>query len=121
MSRNPIIPFLLIMAFGIALVFGLSLKGLGDAKEVANGGKEGEEEQVEQVAGTPEEIYQTSCLGCHGGNYEGGAGPALTDVGDRLSVEEIETILKEGKGTMPANLVPDETKRVEMAEWLSSL
>lgn len=121
MSRNPIIPFVLIMAMGIALVFGLSLKGLGDAEDVANGGEDSGEETTEQVASTPEEIYQASCLSCHGANYEGGAGPALTGVGDRLSIDEMKAILKDGKGIMPPNTVPEEAQRTEMAEWLSSL
>lgn len=32
MNRNPLIPFFIIMAFGIVLTFVLSFKGLGDAK-----------------------------------------------------------------------------------------
>ena len=43
MKRNPVIPFVIIMVFGIGLMFLLSFKGLGDAKEIAkekeNGGK----------------------------------------------------------------------------------
>lgn len=35
MNRNPIIPFLLIMVFGIGLVFFLSLKGLNDSEQAA--------------------------------------------------------------------------------------
>ncbi|MGM9927636.1 MAG: cytochrome c550 [Bacillus sp. (in: firmicutes)] len=119
MSRNPVIPFVLIMVMGIALVFGLSLKGLGDAEKVAQGGKEGEE-QTEQTASSPEEIYKASCIGCHGGNYEGGVGPALTGVGGKLSTDEMKEILINGKGSMPPGLVKED-QADEMAEWLSSL
>lgn len=118
MKRNPLIPFLLIAVLGIGLIFLLSFKGIGDHKELANGG---EEEKTEDVANaTPEEIYQGNCISCHGQNYEGGAGPALTGVGDRLSVDEIKETIKNGKGIMPANLVPEE-KLDEMAEWVSQI
>lgn len=121
MNRSPVVPFVMIMVFGIILMFGLSFKGLGDAKEVAeekkNGGKE---EKTEQVAGTPEEIYEKSCLQCHGANYEGGVGPELKGVGGKLSPDEIKEILKNGKGSMPPNLVPED-KLDDMTKWLSEL
>ena len=33
MNRNPVMPFIIIMVFGIGLMFLLSFKGLGDAKK----------------------------------------------------------------------------------------
>ena len=42
------------------------------------------------------------CIGCHGGDLEGGMGgtaPALA--GTSLSKDEIVKIIKEGQGTMP--------------------
>ncbi len=39
MNRNPIIPFVLIVALGIGLVFFLSLEGLNNADEKAKGRK----------------------------------------------------------------------------------
>ena len=122
MNRSPIVPYILIMVFGIALVFGLSLKGLGDAKEVADGGKDGgAEEQNEQASASPEEIYAQSCVSCHGQNYEGAVGPALKGVGQKLSVDEIKTIIKDGTtGGMPGGLVAED-KIDEMAQWLSEL
>lgn len=121
MNRNPIIPFIIIMIFGIGLVFFLSFKGLGDAREVARekeGG--GKEKTEEQAAAKPEDIYQKSCISCHGDQYQGGVGPALKGVGDRLSQDEIKDIVVNGKGSMPGNLVPAE-KAGEMAEWLATL
>lgn len=118
MNRNPLIPFLLIALLGIGLMFLLSFKGLGDHEELANGEEEPKTEDVANAS--PEEIYQQNCITCHGQNYEGGAGPALVGVGDRLSVDEIKQILKQGKGIMPANLVPDE-KLDEMADWVSQI
>ena len=35
MKRNPVIPFVIIMVFGIGLMFLLSFKGLSDAKQIA--------------------------------------------------------------------------------------
>ena len=35
MQKNPIIPFILIMAFGIGLIFFLSMDGVGNKEEIA--------------------------------------------------------------------------------------
>ncbi len=119
MNRNPLIPFLLIAVLGIGLMFLLSFKGIGDHEELASGGEE--EPKTEDVANaTPEEIYQQNCISCHGENYEGGAGPALTGVGEKLGVDEIKTTIQQGRGIMPGGLVPDE-KLDEMAEWVSQI
>jgi cytochrome c550 len=119
MNRNPLIPFFIIMLIGIGLTLGLSFKGLGDAKELAKE-KKGGEKTEQTAAANPEEFYQQTCSGCHGQNYEGGAGPALKGVGQRLSVDEIKNVLQNGRGGMPAGLVPPD-KADEMAKWLSKL
>jgi cytochrome c550 len=120
MNRNPIIPFIAIMVFGIGLMFLLSFKGLGDAKDLAAEKEGGAGEKTEEVAANPEDIYQQSCIGCHGDQYQGGVGPALKGVGDRLSQDEIKTIVTKGKGSMPPGLVPEE-KAADMAKWLAEL
>jgi cytochrome c550 len=117
MNRNPIIPFVLIMIFGIGLTLLLSFKGLGDMKELAKEGKGGEKTE-QQAAASPEEFYKQTCASCHGANMEGGVGPALKGVGGKLSADEIKNILQNGKGNMPAGLVPQD-KLDEMAKWLS--
>ncbi|WRP05302.1 cytochrome c [Rossellomorea aquimaris] len=123
MNRNPIIPFVLIMALGIGLVFFLSLEGLNNAdekaKEEGHGemeGKEGEEASSGEF--DPEAKYKESCVSCHGGNYEGGAGPALK--GTKLSKDEIKETIKNGKGMMPAGLV-EEGNLDAMADWIKTL
>ncbi|MDQ0269478.1 cytochrome c550 [Cytobacillus purgationiresistens] len=117
MNRNPLIPFALIAILGIGAMFLVSFKGLGDMKELAG---EGEEPQTEETASAdPEEIYQQSCISCHGDQYQGGVGPALTGVGDKLSEDEIVEILTNGKGAMPGGLVAG--KEADMAAWLSEL
>lgn len=65
-----------------------------------------------------EEIVNSSCISCHGQTLEGGAGPALNDVGSRLSQEDIQGIIDNGKGGMPGGLIsPEESAAV--AEWLA--
>ena len=120
MNRNPVIPYVVIMIFGIGLMFLLSFKGLGDAKEIAAENEAGKGEKTEEVATSPEDIYKKSCLGCHGNQYQGGVGPSLKNVGDKLSQDQLKSIVTKGKGTMPPNLVPEE-QADEMAKWLAEL
>ncbi|MBA4537535.1 c-type cytochrome [Bacillus aquiflavi] len=70
-------------------------------------------------AGDAEKFYETKCLSCHGGNLEGGVGPALNDVGARLSKDEIEKVITDGRGSMPGGLLKgDEASQV--ADWLAA-
>lgn len=117
MKRNAILPYILIMVMGILLVAGVSTISIFYSKEASG---DGTQEEGEEVALTPEEIYAQSCLGCHGENYEGAMGPALTNLGERLSDEEIREVLVNGRGPMPGNLVPGEALD-DMIEWLLSL
>lgn len=108
------------MVLGVLTMLLLSFKGIGDSRELA-AQSEGDGEQTEQVAASPEEIYQSSCIGCHGDQYQGsGSAPGLTGVGERLSPEEIEDVVVNGRNAMPGGLVPPE-QAGEMAEWLSGL
>lgn len=116
LKRNPLIPFLLIMVLGIGLIFFLSFKGLDDAKDLAKE-KEGGAKTEETAKASPEDTYKSTCLGCHGGNYEGGVGPALKGTG--LSAEEIKEVLVNGKGSMPGGLVAGQEDA--MAEFISGL
>ena len=131
MQKNAIVPYILIMAFGIGLIFFLSVQGVGDQAEIAEehaaeegGGEaaegEGEEGGEEAAAGDfdPEAHAQANCISCHGSSYEGGVGPSL--VATDLPQEEVEDILINGKGTMPGGLVPEENVAA-MAEWVLSL
>ncbi|MBO0995221.1 cytochrome c550 [Bacillus sp. SD088] len=116
MKRNPLVPYFLIFAMGFVIIFFLGIKGIGDAKEIAN---EGEEGGGEEVAFDPESYATQTCISCHGENLEGGAGPSLHGTG--LSQEEIAEILTNGTdGGMPAGLVePDNID--EMAEYVANL
>ncbi|MCM3788453.1 cytochrome c [Domibacillus indicus] len=123
MNRNPLIPFLLIAVFGLGLMFFLSLDGIDNAKERAEEEKAAEEGGGETAAGgefDPEAHYKSSCISCHGSNYEGGAGPSLVGVGEKLSQEEIQDIVVNGKGGMPPGLVPQENAEA-MAAWVAEI
>lgn len=121
MNRNPIIPFVLIMVIGVAAMFLMSFKGVGDMKEIAAEQEKGGAETEDLASATPEELYQQKgCVACHGGNYEGATAPALIGVGDKFSQEEIIEILTNGtQGGMPGGLVPGQEEA--MAEWLAGL
>ena len=123
MQRNPIIPFILIMAFGIGLIFFLSIDGVGNKQEIASEHSEesgeGGDDQASAGEFDPEALAQGKCIGCHGNTYEGqGNAPSL--VATQLSEEEIQDVLANGKGTMPPNLVP-QANLEEMAAWVKSL
>ncbi|MFJ5715399.1 cytochrome c550 [Neobacillus sp. NPDC093127] len=120
MKKNPAIPYILILVFGIVLVFILSFKGLGDMKEIAKGNKGDGGAKTETASAKPEDIYKNAgCLGCHGDQYQGVVGPSLKGTG--LSKDEVKDILANGKGTgMPAGLVPADQIDA-MAEWVSKL
>lgn len=57
-----------------------------------------------EVASLGKALYQTNCVSCHGIDRKGSgeAYPSLVNIGNRLSKEEIQTVLKSGKGRMPA-------------------
>lgn len=126
MQKNAIVPYILIMAFGIGLIFFLSVEGVGNQEEIAGehaeeeGGAGKEEEGGEEAAGEfdPEAVAQQSCVSCHGSSYEGGVGPSL--VATELDQAGIEEILINGKGAMPGGLV-EEGNVPAMAEWILTL
>ncbi|ANU11223.1 cytochrome c class I [Planococcus antarcticus DSM 14505] len=129
MQKNAIVPYILIMAFGIGLIFFLSVQGVNDEAEIAEeqateeegGGEAAEGEEGGETAEgdfDPEEFAQANCISCHGSSYEGGVGPSL--IATELPQPDIEDILINGKGTMPAGLVPEENVAA-MAEWVLSL
>lgn len=122
LKRNPVIPYVLIMAFGLALIFFLSVKGIGDAKEVA---KEKEHPKQTETASSekfdPESFAKKTCVTCHGNNLQGGAGPNLHGIGRKLPKDKIKDVLRNGtSGGMPAGLV-EEDHIDEMADWVSKL
>ncbi|WP_409301728.1 cytochrome c550 [Peribacillus sp. SCS-155] len=118
--KNPIVPFIVIMVFGIGLMFMLSFKGIGDAKEHAEEKNGGGEKKTEQTASKPEDIYKSTCISCHGDQYQGGMGPKLKGIGSKLSEEQIKETIQNGKGAMPPQ--PVEGKALDaMAKFIHDL
>ncbi|PLR82564.1 cytochrome C551 [Bacillus canaveralius] len=107
---------LLALMMGTALV--LAACGGGDEAADDKATKDGEETTTAS-GGDAEKLYNQKCLQCHGENLEGGAGPALDKVGADLSKEDIETIIAEGKGIMPAGALKGEEAST-VADWLAA-
>jgi cytochrome c550 len=120
MSRNPIVPYILIFALGIGLIFFMSLYGLDQKKEIAGQGEDGVTEEAVESAEFDPDVAVGKCISCHGGDLEGGVGPALA--GTTLSADELKEIIKNGvPGTMmPGGLIPDDHLD-EMADYILSL
>lgn len=116
--KNPLIPFALTAAIGIILMLGMALYGVNSSQKLAAEGEEQGNEPTQEVAEGPEGIYQQSCVSCHGQNLEGGVGPQLSDVGSRLSAEEIQNVIINGQGTMPGGMV-DQASAEQLASWLA--
>ncbi|MEK5038870.1 cytochrome c550 [Sporosarcina sp. FSL K6-3457] len=117
MGKNPIVPYILIFALGIGLIFFMSLYGLDQQKEIANEGDEGKTEDV--ATEFDPEVAIGKCIGCHGGDLTGGGGPAL--VGTTLSKDEIKNIILNGSGAMPGGIIKEDAELDAMADYILSL
>jgi cytochrome c551 len=97
----------------LALLMGtsLALAACGGGGDEAGGG--------DTAGADPEKLYNQKCSSCHGGNLEGGVGPKLSDVGSRLSQEEIESVIANGQGSMPPKLLEGDNASA-VAEWLAN-
>ncbi|MBT2643558.1 MULTISPECIES: cytochrome c551 [Bacillaceae] len=97
----------------LALLMGtsLALAACGGGGDEAGGG--------DTAGADPEKLYNQKCSSCHGGDLEGGVGPKLSDVGSRLSQEEIESVIANGQGSMPPKLLEGDDASA-VAEWLAN-
>jgi cytochrome c551 len=100
----------------IALLMGTSLV------LAACGGGGGDKATKDTASGPdPEKLFQQKCSSCHGTDLKGGGGgtfPDLTQVGSRLSKDEIQTIIIDGRNAMPkGQLTGDDATAV--AGWLA--
>lgn len=64
------------------------------------------ERQPDAAGATPRsgpELYLSHCAACHGADLrgDGGRSPALLDLEDRLSAEEVQRVIRGGRGFMP--------------------
>jgi len=65
---------------------------------------------------------QTSCMGCHGKDMEGGMGPNLQKIGEKLDATQIADIIKNGKPpAMPGGMIKDDAEIAKLAEYMASL
>jgi quinoprotein glucose dehydrogenase len=64
---------------------------------------------------TAASLYQANCAACHGANKSGnhdGSYPSLVNIDKRLTTDQVQTILKQGKGMMPSFAhISDATKK----------
>ena len=110
------------MLLAFAAIFYLTWESVAnhDWEKAAAQGKIVEEVEFDETA-PGYELYQgSSCIGCHGDQFQGGLGLPLTDTG--LSPEEIEKIAHDGIGTMPAGQWEGSDEDLAtMAEFISNL
>lgn len=105
---------LMLIIFGIFLI--LSACGTGDDGGENPSGTGGGVSDSSDADG----IFKENCATCHGEDLSGGTGPDLTDVGQRLSEDEIEEVIEDGKGAMPSGLISGQEQKT-VAEWLSDM
>jgi mono/diheme cytochrome c family protein len=86
----------------------------GTEESADNGADDGG--SVDTAAG--EDVYQQNCAMCHGADLSGGAGPDLTTAGSSFSAEELEDIIVNGTGSMPAQDVSGDDLDA-LVGWLS--
>ncbi|MDI7740819.1 cytochrome c [Lysinibacillus fusiformis] len=121
MKNNPIIPYILIMAFGIGLIFFMSLEGAGNKEEIAaEHGEEGgaTEEGATASEGAGGEELVSACIGCHGGDLTGGMGPKIAGL-DAEHIVDVLTNGIEGSPMTPGLRTGAEAEAI--AEYISSL
>lgn len=120
MKNNPVIPYILILAFGIGLIFFLSVEGVGNKEEIANAGEAPAAQGGDTATEAPDgETLAQTCIGCHAADFKGQIGPDLT----ALDAARIEDVLVNGSGVEGGSMKPgfktaDEAKVI--AEYITS-
>ncbi|AVK84330.1 cytochrome C551 [Lysinibacillus sp. B2A1] len=115
MKNNPVVPYILILAFGIGLIFFMSLTGEENKKEIA-AEKEGGGETTE--ATDDGSALVQSCIGCHGGDLTGSVGPNLHGL-DEARIVDVLTNGIEGTPMTPG--MKNEAEAKAIAEYISTL
>ncbi|HLR14448.1 MAG TPA: cytochrome c [Bacillota bacterium] len=120
MIKNPVVPYAIIAVIGILMVVVFSY--IGDSQRKAMNEEENGTTAESEEIGEPDEIYANKCASCHGDDLSGVSGPDLTQVGDRLSEEDIHDIIVNGSdnGQMPGGLTSVEEADA-LAEWLADM
>lgn len=115
MKRN-ILPFGIIAIVGIFVAVIVFYVGVNQKADLASDGNG--EGNTEEVQTDPEAIYANSCASCHANDLTGGMGPDLTEIGASLSADDIESVILNGQGAMPAGAAQGEEAKI-VAEWLA--
>lgn len=68
---------------------------------------------------TGEQQFSRSCASCHGADLKSGYAADLDQIGSKYTVEEIEEIIKNGKGRMRGGVIRGEAV-TKVAEWLAT-
>src|SRR5690625_1030835 len=113
MSKNPVLPYGIIAVLGILAIIIVSYFGV-DQREARENPEESEN-NVEELSA--EDLFKNNCAQCHGDDLSGDSGPGLTDVGSKLSVEEIEDNNITDQGAMPQGQASD-AEAPDIAELL---
>ena len=106
-----------ILAAGLVVSIGLAFSGAGVHPEQNKAAEQPATSQADNSAA--EKTVKTTCTACHGADLKGQVGPNLYNVHTKYKKEEIVQILKNGRGGMPAGLVPGQEEAV--ASYLMSL
>ena len=69
-------------------------------------------------AGDGDALFQQSCASCHGGDLVSGGAPELDKIRSKYYKDEIEDIILNGKGGMPAGMPKGEDADA-VASWLA--
>ena len=110
MKNNPLIPYVLIVVFGIGLIFFMSFEGAADKNSA-------DEDHGATTEISGEEVAQKNCISCHGGDLQGqGNAPAITG----LDAAHIQDVAVNGQGAMPG-ILKTEAEAKAVAEYISGL
>ncbi len=119
MKNNPVVPYILILAFGIGLIFFMSLQGADNKKEIAAEQEGGGETTTETTdADDDGSALVQACIGCHGGDLTGGVGPNLHGL-DEARIVDVLTNGIEGTPMTPG--MKNEAEAKAIAEYISTL
>ena len=69
-------------------------------------------------------VYSTACQGCHGARLAGGGvftSPPLINIGERYDTGALTTLVRNGRGAMPAFGWLREEQVEQLADWLLSI
>lgn len=103
-----------LLALGLGSMLILGACGGGDSDSSSDGGDSGD-----SSVAAGEQAYKDSCSSCHGNDLKGIGSAPLTDIGSKLSVDEIVNIIENGTGGgMPPIKGLTDDEMVEIAEWL---